>query len=149
MLWNLVFISLETSFRFMMQFQQCRKKEMRSSITLQHFDVTSCKQRNLTTKHNWCKGVSTCSNCRKFWKVSSINEGVIAFSKKVHVFFLRDRVLLLFYLPSTEEPRKLGRALAFWVNDPAWGKLMNHVWKAVKSRHQSTIYGTYTIEQNI
>ena len=30
---------------------------MMSSIRLQHYDVTSCKQRHLTAKHNWCKGV--------------------------------------------------------------------------------------------
>ena len=57
-----------------------------SSIKLKHYDVTSCKQHHLIEKHNWCKGVSTCYNHRKFGKVLFINEGVIAFSKKVHVF---------------------------------------------------------------
>ena len=70
----------------MMQFHKCRKREMMSSIRLQHYDVTSCKQRHLIEKIYWCKGVSTCYNHRKFGKVSFITEGVIAFSKKVHVF---------------------------------------------------------------
>ena len=56
------------------------------SIRLQHYDTTSCKQRHLIVKHYWCIGVSICYNHRKFGKVSSINEGEIAFSKKVHVF---------------------------------------------------------------
>ena len=70
----------------MMQFHQCRKQEMKSSTRLQHNDVTSCKQRHLIEKTYRCKEVSTCYNHRKFGKVSFINEGVIAFSKKVHVF---------------------------------------------------------------
>ena len=70
----------------MIQFHKCRKREMMSSIRLQHYDVTSCKQRHLIEKIYWCKGVSTCYNHRKFGKVSFITEGVIAFSKKVHVF---------------------------------------------------------------
>ena len=57
-----------------------------SSIRLQHYDVTSCKQRHLIVKHHCCKGVSIFYKHRKFQKVSFINEGVIAFSKKVHVF---------------------------------------------------------------
>ena len=64
--------------RFMMQFQQCRKQEMMSSIRLQNYDVTFCKQRHLKVKHHLCKGVSTCYNHRNFGKVSSINEGVVA-----------------------------------------------------------------------
>ena len=56
-------------------------------IRLQHYDVITCKQRHLKIKHHWCIGVSICYNNRKFGKVFSINEGVIAFSKKVHVFF--------------------------------------------------------------
>ena len=77
----------------MMQFHKCRKREMMSSVRLQHYDVTSCKQRHLIEKIYWCKGVSTCYNHRKFGKVSFITEGVIAFSKKVHVF-LRHSVVL-------------------------------------------------------
>ena len=57
-----------------------------SSIRLQYYDVTSCKQRHLIVKHYWCKGVSTCYNHRKFGKVSSVNKRFVAFSKKVHVF---------------------------------------------------------------
>ena len=34
----------------MMQFNQCRKQEMMSSIRLQQYDVTSCKQRHLIEK---------------------------------------------------------------------------------------------------
>ena len=63
------------------------KQEIVSSKKLQHYDVTSCKQRHLIEKHYWCKGVSFCYNHRKFEKVFFINEGVMAFSKKVHVFF--------------------------------------------------------------
>ena len=70
-----------------MQFQQCRKQEMVSNIRLQHYDLTSCKQRHLIVKHHWYKEISVCYSHRKFGKDSSINEGVIAFSKKVHVFF--------------------------------------------------------------
>ena len=70
----------------MMQFHKCRKREMMSSIRLQHYEVTSCQQRHLIEKIYRCKGVSTCYNHRKFGKVSFITEGVIAFSKKVHVF---------------------------------------------------------------
>ena len=69
----------------MMQFHKCRKREMMSSIRLQHYDVTSCKQCHLI-KIYWYKGVSTCYNHRKFGKVSFIFDRVIAFSKKVHVF---------------------------------------------------------------
>ena len=58
---------------------------MMSSIRLQHYDVTSCKQQHLIVKHHCRKGVSIFYKHRKFWKVSFINEGVIAFSKKVHV----------------------------------------------------------------
>ena len=36
--------------RCTMQFQQCRKQEMTSSIILQHYGVTSCKQRHLIIK---------------------------------------------------------------------------------------------------
>ena len=79
----------------MMQSHQCRKQEIISSIKLQHYDATSWKQRHLIEKTYWCKGVSTCYNHRKFGKVSFINEGVIAFSKKVHVF-LRHPVGLQF-----------------------------------------------------
>ena len=56
-----------------------------SIIRLQHYDVTSCKQRHLIEKAYWCKGVSTCYNHRKYGKVPFL-KGVIAFSKKVHVF---------------------------------------------------------------
>ena len=63
-----------------------QKQEMTSSVRLQHYDVTSCKQRHLIVKHNCCKGVSILYKHRKFRTVSAINEGVIAFSKKVHVF---------------------------------------------------------------
>ena len=68
-----------------------------SSIRLPHHDVTSCKQRHLILKHHWCKEVSICYNHRKFGKVSSIKEGVIAFSKKVHVF-LRHPVYIYIYI---------------------------------------------------
>ena len=57
-----------------------------SSIRLQYYDITSCKQPHLIVKHYWSKEVSTCYNHRKFGKVSSINKRFIAFSKKVHVF---------------------------------------------------------------
>ena len=57
-----------------------------SSTRLQHYDVTSCKERHLIVKRYWCKGVLFCYNHRKFGKVSFMGEGVITFSKKVHVF---------------------------------------------------------------
>ena len=63
-----------------MQLQQCRKREMMSSIRLNPYDVTSCKQSHLIVKHPWCKGVLTCYNHRKFGKFSFIN-----FQKKVYV----------------------------------------------------------------
>ena len=63
-----------------------------SNIILQHYDVISCKQLHLIVKHHWCKEISPCYSHRKFGKDSSIKEGVIAFSKKVHVF-LRHPVL--------------------------------------------------------
>ena len=63
-----------------------QKQEMTSSIRLQYYDVTSCKQRHLRVKHYWSKEESTCYNHRKLGNVSSINKGFIAFSKKVHVF---------------------------------------------------------------
>ena len=69
-----------------------------SSIKLHYYDVTSSKQRHLIEIHQRCKGISTSYNHRKFGKVSSINEGVIAFSKKVHVF-LRHPVLPTFSHP--------------------------------------------------
>ena len=58
-----------------------------SSIRLQNYDVTFCKQRHLKVKHHLCKGVSTCYNHRNFVKVSSINEGVVALSKKGPRFY--------------------------------------------------------------
>ena len=70
---------------------------MMSSIRLQHYYVTSCKQGHLIVKHLCCKGVSIFYKHRKFRKVSSINEGDIAFSKKVHVF-LRHPVNTLIFL---------------------------------------------------
>ena len=62
-----------------------------SILRFQQYDATSSKQQYLIVKHHWCKGVSTCYDYRKFGKISSINEGVIAFSKKVH-YFLDTRV---------------------------------------------------------
>ena len=93
-------IHLRPFCRCTMQFQQCKKQEMTSSVRLQHYDVTSCKQRHLIVKHNCCKGVSILYKHRKFWTVSVINEGVIAFSKKVHVFLrhpVEDQVHGCFY----------------------------------------------------
>ena len=70
----------------MMQFRQCRKQEMMSSIRLQHYDVTSWKQRHLIEK-NGAKGNQLATTTEILEKFPSIKEGVIAFSKKVHVFF--------------------------------------------------------------
>ena len=53
----------------MMQFHQCRKQEMKSSIRLQHNDVTSCKQRYLIEKHIGAKRyqlATTTENLEKF-----------------------------------------------------------------------------------
>ena len=116
--------------RCTMQFQQCRKQEMTSSIVLQHYDLTSYKQRLLIVKHHWWKVVWICYNHRKFGKVSSNDKGVIAFSKKVHVFFfcfffLRHPVLVLRQKlrvsPNYSEPKfkidpiKMSKSLHFWV----------------------------------
>ena len=85
-LWTPILVSHEALCTAMMQFHPCRKQKMMSSIRLQQYDVTSYKQCLLTKTKYWCKRVSTCYNHRKFGKVSFVNEGVIAFSKKVHVF---------------------------------------------------------------
>ena len=80
-----------------------------SSIKLQHYNVTSCKQSHLIEKHHWCKGISTCYNHKKFGKVFSINERVIAFSKKVQVFlrhpvYARDPVLDVVFMSLSPIP---------------------------------------------
>ena len=46
------YFHLEPVCKFMMHFQQCRKQEMMRSIRLQHYGVTSCKQRHLIVKHH-------------------------------------------------------------------------------------------------
>ena len=100
-----------------MQFHQCRKQEMKSSISLQHNDVTSCKQRHLIEKTYWCKEVSACYNHRKFGKVSFINEGVLAFSKKVHVFFLDTLYTPYYCLWISVAFVVLCRVCCLWVTD--------------------------------
>ena len=53
----------------MMQFHKCRKREMMPSIRLQHYDVTSCKQRHLIEKYIGAKGypfATTIENLEKF-----------------------------------------------------------------------------------
>ena len=52
-----------------------------SSRRVQHYNVTSCKQRDLTVNIIGAKVYQL----SEFGKVFSINEDVIAFSKKVHV----------------------------------------------------------------
>ena len=52
-----------------------------SSIKLQHYDVISCKQRNLIKNIIGAKGYHVLITTENLKKVSFINEGVIAFSK--------------------------------------------------------------------
>ena len=137
---KLFLVYLRPFCRCTVQFQQCRKQEVMSSIRLQHYDVTSCKQRHRIVKHHCCKQVSIFYRHRKIGKVSFINEGVIAFSKKVHVF-LRHPVydhFDLYLTPVTltfNLPEKMFQMTLLLLQDNNCAKLF------LKSMHKCTSYG--------